>query len=266
MHTSGITVDEAVAADFATAKQDPSLLYLQYRISNDRFTRTASGPRTASRDSDFLSIQQALTPSSPCFIVAHPTPLSSSSTSDLWLLIFFMPDASTVRDRMIYSSSASALKDGLGSAAFLPHTFNIRHPSHCTAAEFSDTTRSMTDEDLMTSDELAAKDAETSSHLAMAHTRVSAIPGLPIRVDEASAGKLRGLKDAKGRSALLRLDGDTEVLSVEDEGVWTFEEAATRLPANEPRYLLTNYHHTHAGQEQTAYSTRAHQSAHTQPF
>ena len=266
MHTSGITVDEAVAADFASAKQDPSLLYLQFRIASDRFVRTSSGPRTSSRDEDFVALQRALNPSEPSFLVAHPTPLTpSSSTSDLWLLLFFMPDSASVRERMIYSSSSSALRDGLGSSAFLPQTFNIRTPSACTAAEYADTTRQMTDADLMTNDEIAAKEAETSSHLAMAQARVSAMPGLPIKVDDASRDKIQRLKEAKGRSALLKLDGETEQLSVDDEGQWTFEEAATRLPANEPRYLLTNFPHQHAGQEQQAYSAHtSQQHTHTQ--
>ena len=43
MHTSGITVDEGIAADFAALKSDSSTLFLQYRISNDRFVRTSQG-------------------------------------------------------------------------------------------------------------------------------------------------------------------------------------------------------------------------------
>ena len=257
MHTSGITVDEAVSAEFAAAKHEPSSLYLQYRISNDRFVRVGSGSRTASRDSDFTAIQGALNPAEPSFIIARPTPSTpGSSTADKWVLIFYMPDAASVRDRMIYSSSSSALRDGLGSSAFLPHTFNVREKAACTAAEFDELGRQMTDEDLMTNDELAAKEAETSSHLSMSSTRVSAIVGLPIKVQEDSAPRIRAVKDAKGRSVLLRLDGDTETLSVADEGEWTFEDAAQRLPASEPRYLLTNFHHQHAGRDEQAYGQR----------
>ena len=178
-----------------------------------------------------------------------------------------MPDSASVRDRMVYSSSSSALRDGLGSSAFLPQTWNLREQDHCTAAEFDDTGKALTDEDLMTNDELAAKEAETSSHLAMSSTRVSAIVGLPIKVAEGSAERIAALKDAKGRSVLLKLDGESETLSVEDEGEWTFEEAATRLPAGEPRYLLTHFHHQFQDEPQTAYGpTPRHPHPHSCPL
>ena len=254
MHTSGITVDESVAAEFAAAKADPSVLYLQYRIINDRFQRTGTGKRTASRSADFLALQSALSPSEPSFLVAHPAPLSSASSADKWLLLFFMPAAASVRDRMIYSSSTSALRDGLGSAAFLPATWNLTDRGHCSEEEWAEHGRQLSDSDMMTSDEIAAKEAETSSSLAMSSSRVNAIVGLPVRLADGSMDRLRALKEAAGRSALLKLDGETEMLSVEEEGDWSFEDAAKKLPAGEPRYLLTNFQHQHNGQQEQAFS------------
>jgi twinfilin-like protein len=254
MHTSGITVDETVSDEFSAAKQDPTTLFLQYRIATDRFTRTSTGHRTSSRHDDFLAIQRTLNPTEPSFIIAHPTPLSpTSSTADKWLLIFFMPDTASVRDRMIYSSSSSALKDGLGSSSFTPHTFNIRDPSSCTQHEYDQQTNTqLNDVDLMTNDEIAAKEAETSSHLAMSSTRVSAIVGLPIQIDPASIPKILSIQSNPGHSVLLRLDSATETLHADEEGEWTFEEAASHLPSGEPRYLLTSFLHTYNGQQVTS--------------
>lgn len=257
MHTSGITVDEAVAGEFAAAKDDASVLYMQYRIINDRFQRTGTGKRTASRSADFLALQSALSPTEPSFLIAHPTPQSSSSSADKWLLLFYMPAAASVRDRMVYSSSTSALRDGLGSAAFLPATWNLTDRSYCTEEEWTEHGRQLTDADMMTNDEIAAKEAETSSSLSMSSSRVNAIVGLPVRLADGSMERLRALKSMAGHSLLLRLDGETEMLSVEEEGDWSFEEAANKLPAGEPRYLLSNFEHQYNGQQEQAISQPA---------
>ena len=243
MHASGITVDDEVLTEFSTARQDPATLFLQYRIQSDRFQRTSTAQRTSSRDADFTGMQSALSPSEPCFLVARPTAaVSGASGSDKWLLVFYMPDGATVRDRMIYSSSSSALRDGLGSSAFLSNTWNIRSPADCTAAHYQQDNNSTTsDEQLMTADELAAKDAETSSHLAMSSTRVAAIVGLPIQLEGDAQQRLTQVAAQKGHSAILKLDGDTERLSVDDSGNWPIDDIPARLPANEPRYILSNF-------------------------
>jgi len=249
MHTSGITVDDEVLAEFSAARQDPSTLFLQYRIQADRFHRTSTAQHSSTRDADFTAMQRALAPSEPCFLVARPTPaVGGASGSDKWLLVFYMPDGSSVRDRMIYSSSSSALRDGLGSSAFLASTWNIRSSSECTAAQYQQDNNSATsDEQLMTADELAAKDAETSSHLAMSSTRVAAIVGLPIQLEGDAAQRLAQLAQQKGYSAILKLDGDTERLSVDDSGSWPIDDIPARLPANEPRYILSNIAATQPG-------------------
>ena len=242
MHTSGITVDDEVLGEFSAARQDPSTLFLQYRIQADRFHRTSTGQRTSTRDGDFAAMQRALSPSEPCFLVARPTPaVGGAAGGDKWLLVFYMPDGASVRDRMVYSSSSTALRDGLGSSAFTPSTWNIRASADCTAAQYQQDTNSATsDEQLMTADELAAKDAETSSHLAMSSTRVAAIVGLPIQLEGDAQQKLQQLAQQKGYSAILKLDGDTEKLSVEDSGSWPIDDIPARLPASEPRYILSH--------------------------
>ena len=240
MHASGITVDDEVLADFSTARQDPTTLFLQYRIHSDRFTRTSTTHRTPSRDTDFLAMQSALSASEPCFLVARPG--GGGGGEGKWLLVFYMPDGASVRDRMIYSSSSSALRDGLGSSNFLPNTWNIRSAAECTSAHYQQDNNSVTsDEQLMTADELAAKDAETSSHLAMSSTRVAAIVGLPIQLEADAQQRLTQLAQQKGHSAILKLDGDTERLSIDDIGSWPIDDIPARLPTNEPRYILCNF-------------------------
>ena len=153
-----------------------------------------------------------------------------------------MPDGVSVRDRMVYSTSSTALRDCLGSSSFSPVTWNVRSAVDCTAAHYQhDTNSAMADEQLMTADELAAKDAETSSHLAMSSTRIAAIVGLPIQLKGDTQQRLAQLPQQKGHTAILRLDGDSEQLSIDDVGAWPVDELPALLPTNEPRYVLINF-------------------------
>lgn len=76
----------------------------------DSFRKTGSGTRTSSLSSDYQEIQKVLTDREPAFILSRAQALPSSSPtstpatdydSNLWQLIFYMPENAMVRDRMV---------------------------------------------------------------------------------------------------------------------------------------------------------------------
>ena len=150
-----------------------------------------------------------------------------------WLLIFFMPEGCTVRDRMVYAASAAALKDGLGQGNFEAATYSMSHPREACAADYAAVSRSMSQDELLTLDEKAALDGEMQSALAMSSTRQRAIVGLPIKASDEALEALANVQRGEPNTVILSLNADTEVLQVQQAGNFTFEQIQSKLPVSE---------------------------------
>lgn len=248
---SGIRVDDASSATFAASCSDNNSLFLRFIIDKDQFVCTGKGQVAANKAGSWGEIQKSLAsaPNDPCFVVAR----GLSSDAGKWLLIFFMPEGCTVRDRMIYAASAAALKDGLGSSNFEAATFNLSTVREATAAEYESVSRSLSQDDLLTLDEKEARDNETQSALAMSSTKQRAIVGLPIKASDEALDALSKVLAGQPNTVILLLNASTEILQVQQAGNFTFEQVQAKLPADEPRYVLQNFVHEHEGKQKNAF-------------
>lgn len=248
MHASGIRVDDAAKSAFASACSDANALFVQYAIRNEAFSVLRQGGKAGGVEENWAAMRRALeeSPNEPSFLLARG--VGKESSSGKWLLLFHMPEGSTVRDRMVYASSAGALKDGLGSAHFEAASFNISRPSECSAAEFAAISRSMSQDELLTLDEKAKLEGEAESAKSMSSTRARAIVGLPIQASEESLSVLQSVAKGNPSAVILQLDGNSETLLVQQSGNFSFEQLAGQLPPSEPRYILSNFQHEHEGQ------------------
>lgn len=222
---------------------------MKYQIAkgtSDRFELKAEGKSQRDRNADFNSMQSVLD-REPCYLVAKPHGLSS------WLLIFYMPEDCSVRDRMVYSSSSAALKEGLGSSNFSAQTWNISKRSECSSKELEESTKKMDDADILTWDEQQKIAAETSSHLAMSSVKVSAIVGLPIQTSDEACQAIKSMAAGQIQNIVFSLHPDSEILLVESSGSASFEDLAKKLPSSEPRYALSNFIHEHEGKQTECY-------------
>jgi twinfilin-like protein len=164
-----------------------------------------------------------------------------------------MPEDSTVRDRMVYSSSSAALRDGLGSSNFTSQTWNISQKTECSAKEYEDSQKTMNNSDILTWDEQQKLEAETSSHLAMSSVKVSAIVGLPIKASDDAIAAIKSMNEGKLSAIIFYLHSESEILLVDSSGNYTFEDIAKKFPASEPRYSLSFFQHEHEGKQASSY-------------
>jgi twinfilin-like protein len=164
-----------------------------------------------------------------------------------------MPEGCTVRDRMVYAASASALKDGLGQSNFDASTYSVSKLSEVSKEDYEAVSRNMSQEDLLTLDEKEKLAGETESAKAMSSTRSQAIAGLPIKASNEAVDALNAVKKGQPNTVILQLDGSNETLGVQQSGQFTFEQIQSKLPLNEPRYILQNFAHEHDGQQANSF-------------
>jgi len=244
MHTSGIHVSESLKHEFADARIDPNCLYLTFNIKNDAFEKIGHGVRhhSGSGEADFAEIQKALKDDKPAYVVAR-----APNNVEKWILIFFMPEGSTVRDRMVYASSLNLLKDGLGTSYFLSAGFNISKKEECTLKEYEENKKETNEHEILTSDELMKMESETASHLAMGNVKVSAIMDLPIKSSEDTLAAIQSVGNKSVSTVILYLDQQTELLLSEKKGNFNFDQITSFLSTSEPRFVLQSFPHEQDG-------------------
>jgi len=248
MHRSGIKVDDDLKKEFAGITQDPKVLYVEIGINGENFKKRAL-VNGAVDSKSWGVMQQALKSQTPTYLVTRV-----GATGNKWLLIFYVPEDSIVREKMVYASSVSALKEGLGSNLFSQSDYSISSPKECTLDAFTLAMRTFSKEEIMTTSENAKQEAKDLSSKEASEAKQQAMADIPLSVADDTMKELHKLKDGKVDLVVLAIDAKTELLhhkaSVQKI---TLEDIAknNHLPNNEPRYLVYRYAHSFEDKNQT---------------
>jgi len=238
MHSSGIRVSSQNRIDFSSADSSTSLL--RFIIEKEEFTLSDKCQSTGSLSNDIFQLQSIISKnnSSPCYILFKP------HQHNLWYFIFFMPLLCSVRERMIYSSSISSLRDGISFNCY-KHNWNISSIQSISLNEF-ESFSNLNDNynDVMSTDEREAQSNTIESQKSIGRSnKEQAIVGLKVKIDEKLKSALITLKLANSSNSVMMGLSESEILFV--DSVMEFKlitEVSNRL-SNEPRYLLILYSH-----------------------
>lgn len=222
---SGIKVTPEMTKEFAEARESANVLFLQYSINDSGFVKIGSGNVTHSAESDFSALQNALNEQHASLAVFR-----SSGQASKWLVVFYVPDKCPVRERMVFSSSLNAFRDGLGSQYLVSGSFNVARKSDCTFSSYQHGSAVVDTNDLLTIEEKLKREGEASSRLMMSETKVAAIVDMPIAITDRAQAALANAKNRSSRSFVLALLKEDEKLDVALSGNQSLQQLATTLP------------------------------------
>lgn len=239
MHSSGIDVtDELRVAFVALVDKTPDLSYICISIADDKFVIAKHGTTTGSDEDDFTVIQNELEDKTPIFVCKF------FPASKEWSLIQFVPDNSKVRDKMVFASSAGALRN----LVKIDKEYPITAKEECTWGEYNKFLTGYAEEVVMSAAEQMHKSSAYEASSLMSELKVSAIVGVPIKVAENVTSDLEKLKSGSLNTVAFRLEPDDEILTVadaSDSDIATI--CSTYFTIKEPRYVVHNYAHNHDG-------------------
>jgi len=156
---------------------------------------------------------------------------------------------------MVYASSVSALKEGLGSNLFSQSDYSISTLAECTADGLEQAMKVFTKDEILTLNETAKQEAKDQSSKEAQATKQQAMADIPLVVDDDANKEIAKLKEGKIDLVVLAIDGKTEVLhhkgSAQKITVDEIAKSSTHLPSNEARYLLYRYAHSFEEKEHT---------------
>jgi twinfilin-like protein len=241
MAKSGITVKDDLRQKLYELSEQKETAWIQLQIDEEpTFKFLASGAKSDAK-TEFDEMRKRLPAKEPSYF------LYRIADQNKWVTVFYVPDISKVKDRMVYASSVAELQKGFGQSKFVPVSlYRISEPKECTWEAYAKSIQAIDSAELMTSEELLAKEARHDSVNAVAGSKVSAIVGMPVKVQDGATGYIEQVKNRELNTVILQLNNETEVLERVDSGNYTLEEISKKMTRQEPRFIIHNFQHASA--------------------
>nr|CCA20873.1 twinfilinlike protein putative [Albugo laibachii Nc14] len=124
MANAHLHLSQELSNEFQNA-QSGNIRFIKSRIQDEHFVFTSSGVASENTESDLegLCLSPNIVSDEACFVLYCPnaSPVASFASSKplKWILIAFVPENSSVRERMLYSSARDSLKRQLGFSHFV---------------------------------------------------------------------------------------------------------------------------------------------------
>lgn len=230
MHTSGITVDDALSAEFNGLEADTGVNWVKFQIETEQFKVVGKGGGA------WEEVAAAVEEKVPSFFAMR--------REAKWLLVMWIPDRAMVRQRMLYSSSSSALKSGVGGNRWLSENFHCTEVHELTDENF--TKRHLTDvrNVVMSYDEREKEQTEMISSLMMGTEQHAIIPGVPITMTPGLVTDLKTVAASGGCVEMsFTIESKSEVLGSAGVSQKDLAGIAGSVPDDQPRYYFMLYAH-----------------------
>jgi len=235
--SSGVEVKDDVKRAWAEAATNDSLGFIKYQIEAESFKQVSTGRNTRTKAGNLSLIAAVLDSRNQCYAATE------TEEKDRWMLVFYIPDDSPVRDRMVYASSLSALKLGLGAAKFGPD-FTIRDAKECSPTAYEESKKKMSDEDLMTMEEKMGMRSESYVSMSTDTVKMSGMSDLPLKTSDEAQTAIAALIAGSITGVVLSLDPTTEIMGVATSGTMDIAAVARAFPPNQPRYAVFRFAHS----------------------
>lgn len=249
MHRSGIVCNTQIKNDFKELKADKDMLFMRVEIEDEEFVKKGDGACGSSAEENFSIVQNTLEQKKPGYIIMRGTGIENAGSK--FLLLYFVPDNSPVKKKMLIASSYADLKTGLGNNFFIGE-YPMSLIEECTLAAYEKSVTQDDKKDLMTWQEREEMNSRHEEGGCMADSPVTAVVmGVPIPVDEKAQDAIASFQEGKVNTVVFSLEENKESLQAEETGVMAFDKLKGKLPEKEPRYILHNYEHKHEGKTKT---------------
>ncbi|XP_067616643.1 twinfilin [Eurosta solidaginis] len=251
-HQTGIKANEKLIKVFGKSKNG-KLRVIKVSIENEELncTATAEVKKDWERDYDKL-IVPLIEESVPCYILYRLD--SKTSLGYAWLLLSWVPDTATIRQKMVYASTKATLKNEFGSSHITEElhatnkeetTFDgyIRHKQDF-AAPAPLTSR---EEELV---ELRKKEINTEINT---DTRHQTLGGVTCPMSDATVAAIKDILNGTYDYLQFRIDLEEERIHVSKAAVVPLNELPRQVPTESARYHLYLFKHTYDGNYQESF-------------
>jgi twinfilin-like protein len=242
--SSGIQVSSGLSDAFAQAVSNQGIRFVLVVIKNEELTLHEVVPKSGALSQDLARLPSLMPDNSqtPCYILTS-LDADGSMQSD-WLIITFIPDSASVRDKMLYASSRASLTKALGAYRFTDAIFAngkdeltpeayAEHRKHATAP------LPMSARENEIAEIRAAESQQGQSFQGLSGRRSHVGTGIGLTWTREAESAVLGLSSlTEPRLVVLAIDASNESLQLAEEVSCDIRQISGKLPTQDPSYAF----------------------------
>lgn len=245
-HQTGIKANEKLLKAFGKAKNG-KLRVIKVSIENEELSCSATAEIKKDWEKDYDKLVAPLIEvNQPCYILYRLD--TKTSMGYAWLLLSWVPDTASIRQKMVYASTKATLKQEFGSA----HITEEIHATSIDESTFEGYQKhkkafaapaplTMREEELA---ELRKTEVNTEINT---DTRHQTLGGISCPLSAASKKAVLDLLQGSYDYLQFRIDLEAEQIHVSNASVVPLIELPKQIPDDHARYHLYLFKHTHEG-------------------
>jgi len=247
-HSSGIPVSARLREEFGKAVSG-NVRLVKVQIENEELVPVGSRPISGDFNSDLSSIPSLLDADTgvPCYIL-----VKLDSDTAQFVMFCYVPSKSKVKDKMLYASTRSNLKQQLGANYFVDEVFGdsaadfsaqgYKHHVESKKVEAPLTEREQIKQMEIESGEIYSGGASTYVH------------GVAFPVEASATNAIKQLIAKQIKYVQIGIDCDNEkIICTKTESSMTLDGLRKQIPLDEPRFHFFAYTHDHEGSSVTSF-------------
>jgi len=220
-------------------------------IKDHQVVEVASTPISSNTwEHDIEVVQQHFEKDAACYILFRLD--SQGPTGYHWVLMCYVPDLAKVKEKMIYASTRSNLKQQLGATYFTDEIFGTV-PGDFSKKGYEHHITSKKVEAPLTEQEQIKHQEKTSGEI-YSGGQSSYVHGVAFPVDEKAIQAMKDLAGGSVNYVQISIDCDKERILLDHTAtIGGFGDLAEQISITEPRYHFFAYAHQYEGADTTSF-------------
>ncbi|XP_030371347.1 twinfilin [Scaptodrosophila lebanonensis] len=245
-HQTGIRGNEQLAKVFGKAKNGKMRL-IKVSIENEQLVCSANADAKKDWERDFDKLISPLIEENvPCYILYRldtKIPLGYA-----WLLLSWIPDTATTRQKMVYASTKATLKNEFGTA-YISEELHATSRDETSLEGYKKHKRDFAaPAPLTTREEELAELRKTEVHTEIStETRHQTLGGISCPLTDAAIAAVQDLLRGNYDYLQFRIDLEEERIHVSHAAKVEIGDLPKQVPEDHARYHLYLFRHTHEG-------------------
>eukprot|EP01111_Echinosteliopsis_oligospora_P009030 TRINITY_DN256_c0_g1_i1.p2 TRINITY_DN256_c0_g1~~TRINITY_DN256_c0_g1_i1.p2 ORF type:complete len:345 (-),score=81.29 TRINITY_DN256_c0_g1_i1:1313-2347(-) len=246
-HSSGISVTQSLTEEFGEAVQSQGTRLIKVQIVDEQLVPIKSMPVTsgATYEDDLEKIHTYLDLTVPSYILFRLD--EKNATGFAWVIMCYVPDKASVKDKMKYASTRSNLKKQLGGNYFIheifgtvPGDFNKKGYKAFIDMQLSESPLTHTERQTA---------AEKEGGVFVGGSSTAYIHGVAFPVETAATDAIKGLLSGQHTYVQLAIEAEKEKIILAGVKNIAIDELGAQVPRDNPRFHFFRYDHDHEGEQ-----------------
>jgi len=246
-HSSGIPVSESLKDSFGSSLQTRRTRLFKVQIENEEIIEITQSPVQSDWESDLALIPGLLEKDKACYILYR-----LDNDSPTFSLLCYVPDKAKVKEKMLYASTRSNLKQQLGMNYFADEVFGTI-PDDFTPKGYKQHLASkrmeapLTEQEQMKKNEIESGEIYTGGASTYVH-------GVAFPVERGANDAVKRLVQGGLKYVQVSIDCDAEkIVSGDQSNSVDFEGLRSKISSEEPRFHFFAYTHQFEGSKVTSF-------------